>query len=120
MLTRSSPGLALSTAFASLVLGAILGVACGPPVGASCQLNPLCGTGGLGSTCNGNGNCASNHCCTNNDCDGGTCTVRCGKKDPPCPGGMTCHGDECYFGCAFDGDCANGQRCKDDKFCSWD
>lgn len=53
------------------------------------------------------------------DRDGGTCTVTCGKKDP-CPGGMTCNGGECYFGCGFDGDCANGQRCKDGNFCSWD
>lgn len=105
----------------SLVLGAALGVACGgpPPGAASCRLNPLCGSGDLGATCNGNGNCISNHCCQNNDCDGGTCTVTCGKKDP-CPGGMTCHGGECYFSCGFDGDCANGQRCKDNNFCSWD
>lgn len=117
-----SPRLGLSGVLASLatlVLGAALGVACGPPPGASCRLNPLCGTGDLGATCDGNGNCRSNHCCKNNDCDGGTCTLKCDKENF-CPGGMACHGGECFFGCAFDGDCANGQRCKDDKFCSWD
>jgi len=25
-----------------------------------------------------------------------------------------------HFGCDFDGNCADGQRCKDDNFCSWD
>jgi hypothetical protein len=120
MATRFLPGPGLFTALMSMALGAALGVACGPPPGASCRYNPLCGTGDLGATCNGNGDCRSNHCCKNGDCDGGTCTVKCGKKDPPCPGGMSCHGDECFFGCAIDADCANGQRCKGGDFCSWD
>ncbi|MBK7828571.1 hypothetical protein [Nannocystis sp.] len=122
MSTRHPPGLGLPGALVSLILGAILGVACGPPPGASCRLNPLCGSGDIGATCNGNGDCISNHCCGNKDCDGGTCTYQCGdgKKDASCPGGMNCHGGECFFGCAFDTDCANGQRCKDGKFCSWD
>lgn len=115
------PGLGLPGTLASLLLGAVLGVACGPPPGASCRLNPLCGTGDLGATCNGNGDCRSNHCCDKKECDGGTCTYKCdGKNDAPCPGGMSCHGGECYFGCAVDLDCANGQRCKDGNYCSWD
>lgn len=109
----------LLASLATLALGAALGVACGPPRDATCRFNPLCDTGELGATCNGNGNCRSDHCCKNNDCDGGTCTVKCDKQKL-CPGGMTCHDKECYFACGFDGDCAPGQRCKDADFCSWD
>lgn len=115
------PGLGLPAALVSLLLGAVLGVACGPPPGfGSCRLNPLCGTGDIGATCDGNGDCRSNHCCKTGECDGGTCTFKCDKKNGPCPGGMVCQSDQCYFGCTFDGDCASGQRCKNDSFCSWD
>ena len=106
-------------ALLSLLLGAALGVACGPPPGASCQFNPLCGTGGLGASCNNNADCRDGHCCEKNECDGGTCSLPC-DKDKDCPGGLSCHSNWCYFNCVGDGDCAAGQRCKNDRFCSWD
>lgn len=113
------PRLAVPTALAALLLGITIGVACGPPPGASCRYNPLCGSGGIGATCNSNNDCADGHCCDKKDCDGGSCSLPCGK-DRDCPGGLSCHGGWCYFNCFVDGDCAAGQRCKDDNWCSWD
>ena len=111
------PGLA---ALASLALGVALGIACAPPIpGGPCRGNPFCDTGDLGAYCDNDGDCRSGRCCENDDCDGGMCTVPCGKKQA-CPAGLTCHAGNCHFGCDIDLDCADGQRCKDDKFCSWD
>jgi len=111
----------VTTALFSLLLGAVLGVACGPPGpgGGSCRYNPLCGTGELGATCDRNSDCVDRQCCEKDECDGGTCSLRC-DKDRDCPGGLSCHGGWCYFNCNVHADCASGQRCKNDRFCSWD
>ncbi len=120
MSTRPTPRPGLPTLVLSLLLGVGLGVACGPPPGASCRANPFCDTGGLGAFCNNNGQCAQGGCCDNKDCgENGMCALTC-NKDKDCPGDQTCHGGWCYFQCGFDEDCADGQRCKDDHFCSWD
>lgn len=117
--TRCSlrPGLA---GFVSLALGLVIGLACAPPLpGGSCRGNPLCNTGELGAYCERDSECRQGHCCENDECDGGMCSLPCGKNDP-CPGGLTCHDGNCHFLCDIDLDCADGQRCKDDSFCSWD
>ncbi len=121
MSPRRAPRLAVPAALISLLLGGVLGVACGgpPPPGASCRLNPLCGSGGLGASCDRNSDCFDGHCCEKDECDGGSCSLPC-NKDKNCPNGLSCHGGWCYFDCIGDADCANGQRCKDDGFCSWD
>lgn len=104
----------------SLALGAVLAVACNGPVGGACRYNPSCGNGELGADCDQDRQCRGGFCCDKKECDGGMCTFKCGKNDAPCPADMTCRGDVCYFACQYDNECAEGQRCKDDNFCSWD
>jgi len=120
MSSRRASRLAVPAVLLSLLFGGVLGVACGgPPPGSSCRYDPLCGSGGLGASCNNNSDCFDGKCCEKDECDNGTCSLPC-KKDKDCPAGLSCHGDWCYFRCDNNGDCAPGQFCKNDDYCSWD
>jgi hypothetical protein len=108
--------------FALLFLaGGSLGVACGSPL-TDCQLDPLCGSGGVGSYCNDDRDCAygGGHCCESKNCDRGMCTYEC-SDDRDCPSEMRCEHSVCFYACLDDRDCAAGQRCEHgDTVCEWD
>ncbi|MBL9107491.1 MAG: hypothetical protein JNL82_41780 [Myxococcales bacterium] len=101
---------------ASLLVGAILGISCGPPP-VNCHLDPYCNSGDLGAFCENDSECRDGYCCESKSCNDGMCSLPCDGSDE-CPGGFKCSGGSCFFACNNDSQCANGQDC-DKGACKW-
>ena len=84
-----------------------------------CRFDPDCG-GGIGGFCEDRRDCETDHCCTSDNCGGGTCAIVC-DGDLDCPDDMLCEHGTCFFACSTDDDCADGMSCEhDETICEWE
>jgi len=104
-----------TTRLSGVWLGVLLLWGCGDGGLASntCRLRPDLCSGGAGSFCDRDDDCAlSLFCCTEKaNCGGGMCTAQC-DGDRDCPASMLCEHNMCFYACESDRDCAEDMSCE--------